>query len=169
VIIVKTLSAVVLTGLALLGTSGRRAEPLKPNATPKVTITARDYSYDPIPDIPAGVVDLRLHNLGKDIHHPAIFTLSAGKTAADLAAALKQPGPPPAWATPVPGPDAPAPGVTSNAIGELKPGSYAVLCFIDTNGGVPHFMKGMIRGFRVVPSANASKAPKDDLNVTLFD
>ena len=167
-LIVKTFSVAALMA-AFFGLPSSRTPALKPATPPVVTITARDYTYDPIADIPAGVVDLRLHNLGPDFHHAAIFKLAPGKTAAQFVAALKNPGPPPAWATPVPGPNAPRVGETSNSIAKLTVGNYIVMCFIDTNGGVPHFIKGMSRGFRVVPSRNASRAPKADIHLSLFD
>lgn len=151
------------------GPKANRLDAIKPGSPPVVTITARDYAYDSIADIPSGVVDLRLVNLGKTFHHAAIFKLGMGKTAADFVAAVKNPGPPPKWATPVPGPNAPSLGATSNSISELTPGNYIVMCFIDTNGGVPHFMKGMFRGFRVIPSSNRSKAPKADMGIAMFD
>lgn len=158
-----------LVGLALGAWTGFGAGGVKPKTPPIITITSRDYSFDSIPDVPSGVVDLRLHNLGPDFHHAAIFKLAAGRTPEEFVAALKKPGPPPSWATPVPGPNAPMVGQVSNSISELTPGNYIVMCFIDTNGGIPHFMMGMFRGFRVVPSANKSKAPKADIGITLFD
>jgi hypothetical protein len=169
-IFAKTIAAVVLAGSTLIGAAHSRRAVVNPNANPPVvTITAHDYYFDPIPDIPSGVVDLRLHNTGKDFHHAAIFKLAGRHTAADFVATLKNPGPPPAWATPTPGPNAPPLGQTSNSIAELTPGNYVVVCFIDTNGGVPHVMKGMSRGFRVVKSANTSRAPKADMNLTVAD
>ncbi len=168
-LIAKAVSAVAFGAFAVAGLSVHRTAPPKPASPPVITIIARDYSYDPIPDIPAGVVDLRLHNLGKDIHHAGIFKLLGRHTGAQFLAAMKNPGPLPAWAIPTPGPNAPAPGATSNSIAELTPGSYIVMCFVDTNGGVPHFMKGMTRTFRVVPSSNGGRAPKADLDLSLFD
>ena len=165
----KTIPVISLAAAGFAAGVPLKRDALKPAVPPIVTITARDYAYDPIPDINSGVVDLRLHNLGKDIHHAALYRLSGGKTAADFVAALKNPGPPPVWAVPVPGPNAPAPGMTSNSIAELLPGNYVILCFVDTNGGVPHFMKGMHRAFRVVPSTNKAPAPKANMGVTLFE
>lgn len=167
--IARTVFAAAATVIALGGWTGFHFASAKPSHVPVVTITAHDYYFDPIPDIPSGVVDLRLHNTGKDFHHAAMFRLTGGHTAAEFAAAMKNPGPPPMWAIPTPGPNAPVLGGTSNSIAELTPGNYIVMCFIDTNGGVPHFIKGMWRAFRVVPSANKSKAPKADINITLFD
>lgn len=140
-----------------------------PKAPPVITLTAHDYYFDPVPDIPSGVVELRLHNAGKDFHHAAMFKLAPGHTAAQFVAALKNPGPPPTWAAPVPGPNAPPVGETAAVFTDLKPGNYIVMCFIDTNGGVPHFMKGMYRPFRVVKSANAGRSPKADLDIALFE
>jgi hypothetical protein len=136
---------------------------------PAVTITAHDYSYDPIPDIPAGVVEIQLHNAGKDIHHAIFFKLAPGKTGADLAAALKNPGPPPAWAEMVVGPNAPAPGEFSNVIVDLKPGNYVAMCFVESNGGIPHFVKGMVRDFKVVDMGNKATMPAFDTHLELYD
>jgi hypothetical protein len=140
-----------------------------PHAPPVVTLTAHDYFFDPVPDIPSGVVELRLHNVGKDFHHAAIFKLARGHTASQFVAALKNPGPPPVWATPVPGPNAPPVGETQVSFTDLTPGNYIVMCFIDTNGGLPHFMKGMYRPFRVVASGNRSRAPKADVDISLME
>lgn len=165
--LLKAVSALALGVAAIAGKTPPVAK--NPKVPPVVTLTARDYAFDSIPDIPAGVVDLRLHNLGPDFHHAAIFKLFGGHTAAEFVAASKNPGPPPKWAMPVPGPNAPPVGGTSNVIAEYTPGSYVVLCFVDTNGGVPHFMKGMSRAFRVVPSANKAKGPKADIAATVVD
>jgi len=161
----KAASGLGLAALVYVGTGAS----LKPATPPVVTITARDYSYDPIKDIPSGVVEIRLHNLGSTYHHAAFFKLDSGKTEADVVSALKNPGPPPSWLTPVAGPNAPKIGGFSNEIVDLTPGNYVALCFVDTNGGVPHFMKGMIRGFKVVPSNNHAKEPKPDIHIEAFD
>ena len=174
-ILLKAASGLGLAALAYAGIGAglkpaeRHLASAKPGDPPVVTITARDYMYDPIPDMPAGVVNVRLHNLGPTFHHAAFFKLGAGKTPADLAAALQKPGPPPSWAEPVPGPNAPVPGGYSNEIVTLTPGNYVALCFVDTNGGIPHFIKGMVRGFKVVPSKNNAKEPKPDTHIELFD
>src|SRR5438132_11453427 len=162
------LAALAYAGAESTGTT-RTAKSAKPAAPPVVTITARDYRYEPIPNIPAGVVEIRFHNLGTTYHHAAFFTLVAGKTAAVVTAALKNPGPPPSWMTPVAGPNAPNIGGYANEIVNLAPGNYVALCFVDTNGGVPHFVKGMVRGFKVVPSNNHAEEPKPDVHIETID
>jgi uncharacterized cupredoxin-like copper-binding protein len=67
------------------------------------------------------------------------------------------------------GPNAAAPGVESNATVMLEPGNYALICFVDI-GGPPHFMKGMLKGLRVVSATGPVAAkPAPDVTVTLVD
>lgn len=167
--LITAVCAAAIAANALGAWTSVEAPKYNPHVPPVVTLTAHDYFFDPVPDIPAGVVELRLHNMGKDFHHAAMFRLAPGHTAAQFVAALKNPGPPPMWATPVSSPNAPPLGQTSVVYSDLTPGSYIVMCFIDTNGGVPHFMKGMYRPFRVVRSSNSGRAPKADLDVSLFE
>ncbi|MDQ6718384.1 MAG: hypothetical protein M3Z17_08580, partial [Gemmatimonadota bacterium] len=92
------LKAVSVAAISMLAVGSAKRVPANPNVPPVVTLTARDYAFDPIPDIPAGVVELRLHNLGPDFHHAAIFKLFGRHTAEQFIAAMKNPGPPPSWA-----------------------------------------------------------------------
>jgi hypothetical protein len=166
--LIKAASAAAVLGVALGGWKSFEDYAAKPAQVPVVTLVARDFAFDSIPDIPAGVVEIRLHNEGPTLHHAALIKLNDGKTVGDLIAALKNPGPPPRWAVPVPSPNAPAPGEYANVTTRLTPGDYAVLCFVDI-GGTPHFMKGMSRAFKVVPSHNNAVEPKSDLRLTTFD
>lgn len=166
--LIKAASAAALFGVALGGWKSFERYAAHPTSVPIVNLVARDFVFDSIPDIPAGIVELRLHNEGTMLHHAAILRLTAGKTVDDLIAALKNPGPPPRWAVPAPGPNAPVPGEYANVTTRLTQGNYVVLCFVDI-GGAPHFTKGMFRGFRVVPSKNHALEPKTDLTLTTFD
>lgn len=166
--LIKAASAGALFLTAFGGWRSFERHAAKPAAVPVVTFVARDFAFDSIPDVPAGVVEIRLHNLGPSLHHAAIIKLNAGKTVDDLVAAFKNPGPPPSWAVSVPSPNAPAPGGFANVTTRLTPGSYAVLCFVDV-GGPPHFMKGMFRGFKVVPAKNKAREPATDVTITTFD
>jgi uncharacterized cupredoxin-like copper-binding protein len=134
-----------------------------------VRVSGEDFKFDAPDVIPAGLSDFRFLNKGPALHHMSILKLEDGKTIDDLRAALANPGPPPAWVKEVGGPNAAAPGVESNATVMLEPGNYALICFIDI-GGPPHFMKGMLKGLRVVAATGpvASK-PTPDVTVTLMD
>ncbi|HVB32322.1 MAG TPA: hypothetical protein VNE60_12400 [Gemmatimonadaceae bacterium] len=145
------------------------AAAVAPAAPTVVTIHAKDFAYVAPDSIAAGYVTFNLVNDGTTLHHATIFRLDSGKTAADLDAALKHPGPIPAWAVALGGPNAPVPGATSDATVELSAGNYAMVCFVDVPGGVPHFMKGMLRAFVVTPSQTATAAPTVDDSITLKD
>jgi len=140
-----------------------------PAKAPIVRVSGMDFSFDAPEVIPAGLTEFRFMNKGPSLHHMQILKLEGGKTVDDLRAALANPGPPPAWVKVVGGPNAPAPGLESNATLMLEPGNYALICFVDI-GGPPHFMKGMVKALRVTPSTDASApAPKVDATATLFD
>lgn len=135
-----------------------------------VVVNAHDFSYT-IPDtIPAGMTTFRLINEGQALHHLVIARLDSGKTMADVSAALKNPGPLPGWMVLIGGPNAPDPKGESNATVDIAAGNYALICFVDLPGGVPHFAKGMVKGLTVVPSAVASApAPVATDTITLND
>ncbi|HEY5218632.1 MAG TPA: hypothetical protein VIJ16_02430, partial [Gemmatimonadaceae bacterium] len=154
--VARAFAVLALVGLAACSTREKSQAVVVPVAPPIVTIHATDYAYQAPDSISGGMVTLRLINDGHALHHATILKLDTTKTVADLEAALKHPGPPPAWATPLGGPNAPAPGDTSNATLYLAPGHYAVVCFVDMPGGVAHFMKGMIRGFVVRAAAEGA-------------
>ncbi|HMH26538.1 MAG TPA: hypothetical protein VK542_08155 [Gemmatimonadaceae bacterium] len=140
-----------------------------PAKAPVVRVSGMDFSFDAPDVIPAGLTEFRFTNKGPSLHHMQILKLEGGKTVDDLRVALANPGPPPAWVKEVGGPNAPAPGLESNTTVMLEPGNYALICFVDI-GGPPHFMKGMVRALRVVPSTDASApTPNVDVTATLFD
>jgi len=134
-----------------------------------VRVTGEDFRFDAPDIVPAGLTEFRFLNKGPALHHLAILKLAGGKTVDDLRAALANPGPPPAWVKELGGPNAPAPGLESNATLMLEPGNYVLICFVDI-GGPPHFAKGMLRPLRVVPAKGASAPrPKADVTMKLVD
>jgi hypothetical protein len=134
-----------------------------------VRVTGEDFSFNAPDEIPAGLTEFRFLNKGPALHHMAIVKLEDGKTFDDLRALLANPGPAPAWIREIGGPNAPAPGLESNATLILEPGNYALICFVDI-GGPPHFMKGMVKPLRVIPATDAAASKPDaDITATLFD
>lgn len=139
-------------------------------ATHTATIYAKDFAFEAPDSISAGLVNFHLVNDGQTLHHVSLVRLDSGKTLADFEAAAKNPGPPPAWAVSVGGPNAPDPGKTSDAAFDLKEGNYVLLCFVDIPGNVPHFMKGMIQPLKVTaPVGTPAVAPTADVTITLAD
>ncbi len=144
---------------------------MTPAATtpPVVTVHAADFKFDGPDSIPAGMVTFHLINDGTTFHHMQLVRLDSAKTFADLQAAIAKPGPIPAWVTFVGGPNAPDPHGESNATMNMPAGNYAMLCFVDVPGGVPHVARGMERSLTVVPSSSTVAAPKPDVTLTLAD
>ena len=167
-------SSVALLGFAVLpvavGTLVRGlAERPDRSVLRPFTVTATDYALQAPDTIVAGAVTFRLVNRGKEFHHLWIGRLDGGKTTEDLLAAMRQPGPLPAWVREVGGPNAPAPGGESNATVSLRPGRYVIACLIPSDDGVPHLMKGMIRALTVVETPGPAPNPVGDVTMTLHD
>jgi len=135
-----------------------------------VTITATDFAFTAPDTIPAGVVTVRLVNRGPSLHHVQFLRLGAGKTLDSLLAALRHPGPPPAWMTEVPGPNPPAPNASAELTVNLAAGNYALVCFVPDEHGVPHVAMGMVRPLVVAARAGAVvPEPTADVQVDLSD
>jgi uncharacterized cupredoxin-like copper-binding protein len=168
--IVRALGAAAVAAFAAACTTVDAA-PAGAPATNVVTVTAGDYFYQMPDTLPAGLTSFRLLNRGTELHHIQAVRLEQGKTLQDLMAHMAAgPGAPPAWAVDVGGPNTPAPGEETEATFELKPGTYAILCFIPSPDGKPHVMKGMMKQVTVVPgSAPSAAAPKVDATVVLDD
>lgn len=140
-------------------------------APQSVVITATDYGFElPSAPVQAGLTALTLVNNGQEIHHITLFQLADGKTVDDFMSAIANPGPPPAWAVAMGGPNGAPPGGQANATLVLEQGSYVLVCFIPSPDGVPHLAKGMVMGLEVEPAAGPVAAlPAGDIQVALMD
>ena len=137
-----------------------------------IIIVATDFSFDAPAQISAGITKVHLVDQGHELHHVQLIRLADGKTAADLAAALKQPGPPPSWVSFASGPNAPVPGGgTSDATVMLEPGNYVMVCAIPSADQVPHMAKGMVKPLVVVANTDAPGSvlaePTSDVTLAL--
>ena len=146
----------------------------KPVATPvahQMTINATDYKFDAPDAVPSGMMTIHLVDNGTELHHVAFIKLNDGKTMADVAQVLKTQAPPPAWWVDYGGVNAPHPGGgMASATEKLEPGNYALICFIPSADGTPHFAKGMVRPLTVTASTDAdAAAPTSDIDLTLSD
>ena len=138
-----------------------------------VSITASDYSFSAPDTIAAGLTTFELVNHGSELHHVQIIRLEQGKTMADLEAAMKSPGSPPAWITFFGGPNSGIPhGAPVTVSLTLTPGQYLLLCVIPSPDGKPHVAKGMVRPLTVTPArGNVTQAGaiEADNVLTLYD
>jgi plastocyanin len=114
------------------------------------SITASEYKVD-VSGVKAGENTFTFENAGKQLHHVIAAPIAEGKTIDDVKTAFasegEPSGPPPidfehALATAVVGP-----GQSEVATWDLKPGRYAMFCFMtDYNTpGPPHVAKGMLQ------------------------
>jgi hypothetical protein len=167
---ISTAGLLLLAASAVSCSRREQAASVPPPTPPTVTITAADYAFTAPDTIPGGVVRVRLVNRGPSLHHVQFIKLGAGKTLDSLLAALRRPGPPPAWATMVPGPNPPAPSASAELVVNLAAGNYAIVCFVPDDHGVPHVAKGMARPLVVVvPAGAAVPEPTADVQVDLSD
>jgi len=128
----------------------------------KVSIGAKEYSFDAPKEIDSGTTEFTMKNEGKEGHIAVIAKIADGKTFADVTKALQTPpGSPPAGPPPfeeVAGIASVSPGLSSNVTAEIEPGSYLFACFLPSPDGAPHIAKGMVAPFTVTKS-DAEAAP----------
>jgi hypothetical protein len=142
-----------------------------------VRIVAKDFAFEAPDEIPAGLTMIRLVNRGPSLHHIQIVQLPAGKTLQDLLGNMQADGPPPAGAVLLGGPNVVIPGDSSEAIVDLAPGTYGLMCMIPGTDGAPHMAHGMTATLRVTGATTARTAStaslesevKTDISLDLVD
>jgi uncharacterized cupredoxin-like copper-binding protein len=137
---------------------------------PDVTIGAVDYSFDAPASIPGGLTRITLQNTGMEDHQALLFRLDESVTLDDFAAApIETEADAEPFGTFAGGPIA-GPGDEFNAVLDLEPGSYVLICPIPSPDGVPHSDKGMVATIEVTaPSAEQPAEPEADVTVTLSE
>ena len=116
-------------------------------------IVASEYTFD-VQGLKAGQNEVTFENSGQELHHALGFPIKPGKTLDDVKKALSEEGepsgPPPFDPQGIFGTAVIDGGISQVVNLDLKPGKYAVVCFIqDRKGGPPHVMKGMIKEVEV--------------------
>ncbi|MDF2460563.1 MAG: uncharacterized protein K0S79_2979 [Nitrospira sp.] len=117
----------------------------------EATFYAWDHRFEGPETIPAGQTTVRLRNRGKEPHQLQFLKLDAGKTPAELAAAL-QSGTKriPSWAKQMGGPNGVGAGKAAEATLYLEPGSYVIICGMPGNHQQTHAALGMQKALRVI-------------------
>jgi hypothetical protein len=119
--------------------------------TADITVTLRDYQFDFSTPLTAGKHTLKIVTApGQQPHEFTFFQLMPGKTAADIPKYVGSgmQGMPPAL--PLGGLSGVVAGRASYYTVDLKPGDYAIVCFLeDAKDGKPHFMHGMIQQIHI--------------------
>jgi len=137
----------------------------------EINIEEKDFSYEISDMVRPGLVKINAKNTGKEPHQVQIAKWNEGVTQAQFDAALKNPDPMAIFkvVTFTGGPNTVAPGGSQVAYDNLTPGNYALLCFLESDDGTPHFAKGMVKSFVVAAGDSGGTAPKADGTVTLAD
>jgi hypothetical protein len=127
---------------------GQEGADTAPSGDGEIAYMAVEYEFDGPDALPAGPVEIGFANDGQEPHELRMIGLEEGKTIEDVEAVLEQDpaAGPPKWVTEV--------GATSAKPGEeakkpleadLKAGNYVLLCFVQTEDGVPHAVMGMVK------------------------
>lgn len=140
----------------------------KPNV---VNVVASEFAFEMPLTIPAGLTTFELHNRGTIIHHLTIARLDSGKTAGDAVEEMVRLGHNlrPKWMISTGGPNAVMPGQSTNATIFLAPGSYFAYCEIPGPDPARHYMKGMVKEFKVTASSAVETFPTADIKLGLAD
>jgi hypothetical protein len=169
----RALLALGFGSVAVLGACAKKPAPppAAQTAATVYTITASDYAFAAADSIPAGLVTIQLLNAGKEPHQAVVLRIDSGKTMADVQTMIATPNMAiPGWVRFPIGVGMIVPGDTGNATAVLAPGHYALVCFISSPDGKPHFAQGMLRAFEVVASAATPAAePAGDISITEKD
>jgi hypothetical protein len=160
----------VVAALIGCGTSEKKSDDSAQTAAPaqhSLMIMAQEFSFDAPDTVPAGFTRVSVMNHGAEPHHAMLVRLDSGHVAGELLDAFAK-SRMPAWAVFMGGPNANVLGM-SDAVVELTPGNYVMLCLVPSPDATPHFAKGMVRQLTVVPSSAATVAPNADITITLSD
>jgi uncharacterized cupredoxin-like copper-binding protein len=135
--------------------------------------TGNRYEFDMPDQVPAGAARLSVTNEGDEEHHAQLFRLDDGATLEELSVALASGGPAAAAAFGAfaGGTGLVAPGSESraDAVVELTPGTYVLLCLVPDAAGAPHLAHGMLRQFEVAETDDPPALPNADADVELVD
>ncbi|MGH7538258.1 MAG: hypothetical protein ACREMF_06465 [Gemmatimonadales bacterium] len=157
--------------LALLSLLACARKPAPPATANVVAITATDYAFQAPDTVPAGLTTFKFANQGREPHHVVLMgaRADAGKTMADLEAAMRAEGPIPAWLTLPGSPAITVPGDSGNVTTTLEPGPYVLVCYISSPDGQMHVMKGMFRPLVVTAATGAAAPPEPQADVVITE
>lgn len=142
------------------------------DGNPGPTSKAVDFAYDMPGETKGGLTTMGFANAGAEPHEWALAQLSDGKTVENVERYLDNAGsdaPPPPWAKDVGGISAMTPGTEITVTRNLTAGNYAFICFLPGPGGKPHYKLGMIKGFQVTGSTDATPPTVDGSIVATAD
>jgi len=138
-------------------------------APPVVLIEAMDFAFKVPATAPAGLVTVRLRNTGKALHHVQLARMNPGQTLADFMTQMRRSPGSSNWRESEGGPTSAIGGQVLETQMILAPGTYAVWCWIPSEDGSPHYMKGMYSKLEVSGPSSRAVVPRGDVQITLSD
>jgi hypothetical protein len=163
----------ILSVLSLATASGMHAQSPRAAAPRVLEIVAMDYAFRAPATAPAGVTTIRLVNRGTQLHHVQLNRLEDGRTVREMLAEWKPGAPNPRWMTGDGGPTAAVGGQTLEGTVVLRPGRYALICWVPAPDGQLHLHKGMFGELVVTGDSTAGPVapvlPPADVSITMVD
>lgn len=157
-----------------------------------ITILAEDYAFQAPDEITSGQNTLTFANNGDESHFLFMTRLPDGKTYEEYSAeiiplfdeawrAIRDDGATkeealgklnylPEWFGElefIGGAGILPAGSASNITLNLRPGTYALECYMKTEDGEVHYMEGMLRELKVTDTPSGNMPPEADINITL--
>jgi len=113
--------------------------------TADASIETFEYGFKPV-DVKSGDNQVLFKNIGTQLHHIIYSPITGDATVADIKEYIKTESGPPPFNFDSGSNTAVLEGGTEQLVNlELKPGRYALICFVsDREGGPPHALKGMV-------------------------
>lgn len=133
-----------------------------------VSFTAREHRFEGPDQLKAGQTTVRLRNKGKEPHQLQFLKLEEGKTAGDLAVALRS-GTVPSWAKHMGGPNGVGPGRVAEATLYLEPGTYVIICSVPGKHHQSHAALGMRKTLRVMDTPPPPAEFAGNFHMAMFD
>lgn len=147
-----------------------------PAETPTADFVGTDFAFTGPASVTEGWVTVNFQNDGAEPHHLQFMRLNDGATLEQFTGALAAndiPGALGMVASMPGGVGVVPPGTSGEVVVELSPGTYVVICFVESESDhLPHLAKGMINQITVTAvegNATAVPAPEAAATVTLSD
>lgn len=139
-----------------------------PSSFPTLMVMAMDYKFQIPATVNAGLMGVTFMNDGKEPHELSFVRINDSVTVQQYKAQLEA-FPPKAftmskWRG---GAATIMPGQSERVVINLDPGQYALICFVESPNGMPHFVEGMFTPFKVVASASQTTEPTADAEVSI--
>lgn len=139
----------------------------------ELVVVATDYRFEAPEQVDAGLVNIRLFNRGKEMHHLIVIKVDRLDRITSISEYLRNNDWNVPWMHPLGGPESVGPGGVASASMVLEPGRYILACVVASpTTHRQHFMDGMIRELSVVKAPGAAvhaTLPRTEVSLKLFE